>query len=405
MKKLSLLGLLCTAFSVLSFAGVPPVKSSQTFDYHISKAESYFSQSKDAPYHLTERISSDNFEAMTFYYDDANRLICIYDSSDLQVRDSLTYNQNNQVIRLDGYQWMNEDWTHVYYIEYTYDANGNRNSRTNYNYIQGEGFVLGGIYEYNYEQNVLVSHTMYFGENWLYETCDYIYNAAEQLIMELYMQDGFSGFDSSMKVLYFYNDDGRLSRKENYFYDESGWNMESYDEYVYDASGNCTEHNKKNPSGDYVDRRLYEFNAEISASDVILPTASPELYLPEFFDDANMRVLEHWYAADFYNPLQYICDYVYYYDGESVGIRDVAARTEMTAYPNPTNGIVHLSDANTQSSVACVSVWDVQGRPVGNVSLGQDAHTVDLSGCRSGIYLLRAECKDGGVHFVKVVKK
>ena len=47
---------------------------------------------------------------------------------------------------------MNGQWQNVYFIQYGYNEQGYMTSRANYNNFNGE-WVLGGVYEYTYNEN------------------------------------------------------------------------------------------------------------------------------------------------------------------------------------------------------------------------------------------------------------
>jgi photosystem II stability/assembly factor-like uncharacterized protein len=68
----------------------------------------------------------------------------------------------------------------------------------------------------------------------------------------------------------------------------------------------------------------------------------------------------------------------------NTGINDPTAN-EITVYPNPTNGKVTLSTANSQSVITSISVFNITGKEVSAV--GSEV-TVDLSSQPKGLYIL-----------------
>src|SRR5690554_1628481 len=107
-------------------------------------------------------------------------------NDNVRYRDTLTYDVANNVIKLDGYQQINGNWTHVYYLDYEYDQDGNLTTRKNYNSFGGSTFKLGGIYKYFYNSNnQLESWELYFNETDLIEVGTVTYNAEGKKLEEL----------------------------------------------------------------------------------------------------------------------------------------------------------------------------------------------------------------------------
>ena len=69
-----------------------------------------------------------------------------------------------------------------------------------------------------------------------------------------------------------------------------------------------------------------------------------------------------------------------------------------TVYPNPTQGTLTLS---TKADIKELSLLDVMARPCANLDV---RHALDLSAHPAGLYLLRAEDKEGRVQVERVVK-
>ena len=94
-----------------------------------------FAQNVDKEYSLAEVRSSDDLEYERYTYNSDLLLEAtdILFEDGIEVKDSLSYDAAKNPIKLDRYQLLNGSWTHVSYIDYTYDANGNRLSRSNYN--------------------------------------------------------------------------------------------------------------------------------------------------------------------------------------------------------------------------------------------------------------------------------
>ncbi|MCR4964118.1 MAG: T9SS type A sorting domain-containing protein [Bacteroidales bacterium] len=364
----------------------------------------FFGNQKDATYRLTDRLSSDHYEAKHFWYDAQGHVIAMKDSvGDYTLSiDSMTYDAYDRVVRIDGYQYFDDEdvWKHVYYVNYAYDANGNMIQRTNFNSFGTANFEQGGVYDYQYDsQNRLVHHDLYLGNySTLIETGDYFYNTAGQIVLENYMQ-GYGSLDSSLKVTYEYNAEGRKSSMTQYYYEGFGWEAGSTDLYLYDAYGNCIEHSVRTSDGEYSDRRFYEYNTYIPSSEVSMPYYIPELYLPEAFDDAHLRNLEHWYTWDADHVLQYVCDYIYLYNGQTVNV-ETFDLVSFTIYPNPTYGIVHID--NLEGDLHNIEVYDLFGHLLSN-TITTDGQ-IDLTSCPAGVYIVKARLSDGRTIHQKLVR-
>lgn len=367
-----------------------------------------FNNFRGDTYRLTERLSSDRYEVKHFWYDQNDRVIAIKDSAGdptygtVQVIDSMTYDAQNRVTRVDGYQKLNGVWKHVYYVNYVYDVDGNLVERTNFNSFGSDSFEQGGIYEYVYENGRRVSHEMYFGDHAaLGERCFYQYDAQGRLASETYLQ-GYFSIDTTMKITYAYDAAGRKTDLRYFYYDEPNWEADRWETFFYDAAGNCVEHSVKNAQGQYTDRRFYDYNATIQASEVSMPYYIPEMMLPEAYDDANMRVLEHWYTLDVDYVLQYICDYAYLYNGVFMSVEDRETPTVSVA-PNPTSGLLKVNAEGRVMQSA--SLYDLSGRLINTYVVNDATASIDMSQVSAGIYVLKMLLEDGSPVVKKVIKQ
>lgn len=377
-----------------------------------SPVEKYLFKNKavNATYHLSDRISTDRYELKHFTYDQNERVIAVKDSSGdpqygfLMVIDSITYNEQNLVSRIDGYQLLDGVWKHVYYVNYRYDADGNMIERTNFNSFGSESFSQGGVYDYIYENGRLVRHDMYFGDHaTIAEQCFYQYDAQNHLISEISLQ-GFGVLDSSLRTNYTYDANGRLSSLQIFIYEPDlyVWDTDNSEYFLYDDAGNCIEHSVKNRLGMYTDRRFYDYHATITSDQVSMPYYVPELSYPEAYDDANMRILEHWFTLDVNYDLQYVCDFQYLYDGQEMSVEDLPM-AQSSVYPNPTDGLLHIR--NDQQNVKNIMLYDVFGKLLLSESVNDASGVVNMSQYPSGVYLLKMTLEDGRTDVQKIMKR
>ena len=91
-----------------------------------------------------------------------------------------------------------------------------------------------------------------------------------------------------------------------------------------------------------------------------------------------------WETADAEGNLVYICDYDFAYC-EVQGVNNlISDLQEMFIFPNPTNGVVRISQKNVEK----VEVLDMNGRTV--LQQEQNCNTIDLSNLSSGLYIMKA---------------
>ena len=66
---------------------------------------------------------------------------------------SLFYDERGNIVKLATWQKLDGEWLYACYVDYTYNEQNLRTSRTNYNdFHDGWGFQLGGVYRYNYDE-------------------------------------------------------------------------------------------------------------------------------------------------------------------------------------------------------------------------------------------------------------
>lgn len=86
---------------------------------------------------------------------------------------------------------------------------------------------------------------------------------------------------------------------------------------------------------------------------------------------------------------------------EVLGIGEVLLLNNIRVYPNPTNGLLTVS--NTSTTGLQISVYDINGRLLLNKNFGQDDNTIDISNFSNGMYLLTIKTDLGEIS-KKVIK-
>lgn len=316
----------------------------------------------------------------------------------IQVRDSLLYDNSNNITKIDGHQLMNGTWIKVSFIDYTYDANGNSTSRLNYNSFGGTTFTLGGVYNYHYENNQLTSWELLMGGTDLVKMATLTYNTDGKIVKQLAQDTWNSGsFENSWKIDYIYNTDGTLKTSNQSFWDGiSSWDSAGGDWFYYDDNKNCIKWEFK--SGNTVtNKNEYEYNLDFTVDQIVFPINPEEQALKKgLVEMNNMVTLNHWYTENDQGNLVYICDYIYSYD--LIGIVGVPIHDQIVdnlrIYPNPTSDLITVSSG--KKSIQNIDIIDTMEKLVFKESnLNKKETNLDLSSLSSGVYYIRLSTSKG----------
>jgi len=331
-------------------------------------------------YKLDGCTSNDGHEFYNFYYS-GSQLIATYSEvvGDYKLYDSLHYNDIGQLVRLSGWQWLNGQWTNVYYIDYTYNSQGLLATRSNYNHFSGN-WELGGVYEYSYNtdgQLVLTELTM-AGSSYVFQKVEYTYNDG-LLKRELWsLNPSGMGMEPSESLTYTYSN-GRKQTVYDSIWNGNGWDYEGRETFTYNADGNCTQHS----TYDYINRETsrseYEYNTTLLSA-TLMPY-HPELTRPKTYGNVNTYTTEHWYQMDANQVFGYAWDYNYEYSA-FVTISDTDKVPSMTVYPNPATERLYV-DAPISTSY---SLYDLAGRQ--HLSGQITPAGIDVSTLPAGFYRL-----------------
>ncbi len=359
----------------------------------------------DYNYRLASYNTDDNYIDCSYSYDSQHRLIAVHElvPSEYELIDSVRYNEQNQLVRLDGYQRMGNIWMNVYFIEYTYNAQGLIASRSNYNNFDGI-FELGGTYDYTYNEAGQIIHTELTMSDIVYQTGDYEYENG-LLATEIWSYSNpFSQsdeFEPAERMSYTYNNDGNLSLIVYELYDGiSTWSLYGRRTYTYNEQGNCTEIHAYDASGSETERSIFTYDNRL-LEETLMPW-NPEITRPQTFNNKNIYTVEEYWALDVDFVLQYVCDYEYNYVGinEGVGLAEVE-QLPLTITPNPTENIIVLS--GLAEGTHQMEIIDMAGRIVmsDNVS---NSKQIDLSDLQKGCYLVKV-MNNQNLYTSKVVLK
>lgn len=277
-------------------------------------------------YKLVRFSDNYNVELTEFIYNTDHVMIATHNVLDESERyewyDSLKYDNNGNLVRLDCWQLLNKKFKYVNYIDYTYDDQNRITSRTNYNLIQGN-WELGGIYTYTYDESGHHVLTQLEMGGAVFQEIDYIYdgNNLQEEIWKLKSMSG-TALEVSEKISYEYDSLDRVIAMYDSTYDGSAYTFFRRHIYSYDADGNCEYHKAFDSTGE-VERSAYTYCDKLK-SETLMPY-TPEMTRPENTQyNVNVYTKEEYWTLDADFVFQHMCDYNYEYIGiNESGVEDV----------------------------------------------------------------------------------
>lgn len=340
-------------------------------------------------YFLDRFYSDDGVDQIQFYYNGDNLLESYHSISNAggeidDLIDSLYYDERGNVIRIDFFQYYENEWIFPSYITYTYDDDNHRLTRTNYN-DWGSGFELQGIYTYSYDGDQLTGYEMTLGGTLLMRgTYSYDGNGlCTQLLEEYNDAWGGTGWNNSALTTYFYDEAGNCTN-ETYAYWNDGWVPDSSIDRLFDANGNCKQR-EKHSNGQVAERVTYTYDDACTINHVLLPYHPEPNYTWDPF--ANRPLSYAWEAANDGGQLVYVCDYIFEYGSfEGLPQHDTPVTDMMTVYPNPSQGEMTIS----LEGLRRYEIIDMNGQTVMQGQANGKRHTIDVSTLASGLYLVKA---------------
>lgn len=356
---------------------------------------------------LTERISDDGLEYEKYLYnpDDLMKEKQVLYSDGLEAKEIYHFDANNRVVKLDGHQILDGEWTHTYYVDYTYDANGNKTSRTNYNSFGGSTFELGGIYEYEYQNNRRIGWSLTM-MNEIVEQGELLYDGNGRLTEEV-AQNSWWGepMENAWRTVYSYGENDVLDKAQQYYWSGSSWIISSTDLFYYDSNDNCIkwEHLSDNI---VTNKYEYEYNLDYNRNELVLPNSPEDEAEPfRWVQYNNQMVLSHWYTQDDNGDLVYICDFLYNYTPYgTMGIQENNfAHASFLVYPNPATEQITILSEGVQ--IKNISVIDMSGKTVMKQKAGNNnTFQLNVSNLASGTYVVQGVTSKGSVSKTIVVK-
>jgi hypothetical protein len=340
-------------------------------------------------YFLDRYSSNDHVDQVQFYYNADNLLESYHCISNMggeidDLIDSLQYDERGNVIRIDFYQFYNNEWIYPSYITYTYDDNNHRLTRTNYN-DWGTGFELQGVYTYSYDGDLLTGYEMTLG-GMLLMRGTYTYDGnghCTQCLEEYNDAWGGTGWSNSALTTYTYDEAGNCINETSSSW-SNGWVPDSSTDRIFDANGNCLQR-EKHSNGLIVDRVRYTYDETCTINQVLMPYHPEPNYTWDAF--ANRPLSCAWETANDGGQLIYVCDYIFEYGTyEGISQNETPVMDIMAIYPNPTQGEMTIKLEGLRQ----YEIIDMNGQTVMQGHANGKQHTIDVSTLSSGIYLVKA---------------
>jgi len=340
-------------------------------------------------YLLDHYYSDDGVDRVQFYYNANNLLESYHSTTNMggeieDYIDTLMYDERGNVVRVNFYQFYDNEWIFPSYVTYTYDDNNHRLTRTNYN-DWGSGFELQGVYTYSYNGDQLTNYEMTLGGTLLMRGT-YTYDAegrCTQCLEEYNDAWGGTGWSNSALTNYTYDGAGNCIN-ETYSYWSNGWVPDSSIERLFDTKGNCLQREKRS-NGQVVDRVSYTYDEECTINHVLLPYHPEPVYKWDTF--ANRPLGYAWETANDNGQLIYVCDYIFEYVSFEILPQHESSQLEMmVVYPNPAHNEMTLS----LEGLHRYEIIDMNGQTVMQGLANSKLHTINISGLASGLYLVKA---------------
>ncbi len=367
----------------------------------------------DYQYRISTYMSIDGFETYNYNYSDAlgtdlQGIHKIDLTEQMELIDSLVYDEEGRIISIQTHQLFDYGWRKVCWVDYTYNEMGLRATRKNYNdFGDGYGGILGGTYYYSYNDEGKMTRRELEFDNYLFELVEYHYNDKGQLEAEVAKQDAFTGtFENSMLKEYYYDDNGNPITTMVYYWSYD-WYLQMSFMQEYDEYGNCIVEKTFSAEGIAQEKRVYEYDLEVSA-DKVFHYPNPEGGYPTLPPMKNkVESYESWLVNQNTNELVYLRDYLFIYDVISDGdddddtdttsVNNISVNTRI--YPNPTSDYVMIES----EEVDHVQLFDICGRELFATEV-RGTLAIDMTEYEAGIYFVRLH-SNGATSVQKVVKK
>lgn len=313
-----------------------------------------------------------------YSYDASNNLI-----NDLeQITDGLVYNNlytysydaNNNLINVLYQNWNNNVWTNISQNVYSYDASNNQTSSL-YQTWNGSAWVNSKKDSYTYDVNNNLINDLQ--QNW----------------------DGNTWVNFSQFVYTYDANSNQNNRLYQKWYN-SAWVNYYQDIYTYDANNNQTVDLNQNfiANGTLENSNQYTFNYDSNNNQTSnltqtwLVNAWLNVQHYNFTYDANNYIqtgLEGTWNGTSFSKSD---STHYYYHQVTTGITSIIDQTQLSIYPNPTNGVINIASSNNLQQI---EIYNLLGEKVYESKPNNSNTAIDLSEQSKGIYFIKTYTEKG----------
>ena len=316
-----------------------------------------------------------------FAYDEQNRIVTITESGDdYSYKIEYLYNENSMVSKEFEFELLDDVWDTIGKTIYEYDPDGHMVTSNSYDY-DGE-WIPSGRMTWEYVAGKL-DHDIYYyyGEtDWMPLTRnDYAYNS-EGLCREQLQSHWEGVWTESYKIEYEYDEAGnRQTVTSSTRYELDDWIYTYKTRYYYDENGNChasEEYYYNETDWEIESTTTYNYDLAVSVETTagILMIWDEDLPIHNKLLDCQIRAYgDEWNTTFYYS--------------DCVGLVE---KPECTAqlWPNPASETVHINGLDA----AEVQVYNALGQIVKTVKSSNEINVSDLA---EGVYLLRITSIDG----------
>lgn len=346
-----------------------------------------------------------------FFYNDKNQLdsmtIHIMGNQPYKAYRTFEYDEKGMNTRENGYQYLNGKFKHIFYVDYTYNEDGQMKTRLNYNSTGGDECKLSAKMEWSYKDGRIDKVSTYFpswtveGEFDLFSEERYIYKDNVLQAREIWtIPYSSTELHKASSTEYTYNQSGQMEEEFSTNYDTENGNPTSTvtNVYTYDQNGNLIEYanypqNREEPALKYV----YVYNEEVKRENVVLPYNFEDAVAPHYIAMMNSTNIiekeEWWQVPQEADHLVHGGDYIWTYSKNTSSI-------DHKKLPNlGINFFIHNESLYFQGLAEgqLIQLFDVNGSLIIQDSYKQSG--ISLNTLPKGIYLIRTS--QGAFRFVK----
>ncbi|MBD78767.1 MAG: hypothetical protein CL840_07595 [Crocinitomicaceae bacterium] len=335
-------------------------------------------------YDVHNGTSWDYSERTTYDYDTVNNrlnwtLMEEYNSTsskwEVFLKDYHYYNASNQIINDSGktYNSSTKKWEINQATTYTYNGKGLLINMTTADFAGTWDNRDKTEYTYNASDQLVKTETFrwVFGA-WEPENRDsYNYNSKKLVSKMISEEYGFSKFDSTEITNYSYTSFDSLKSWETLEY-QAGWKKSEKAEFMYNSSDLRTQGLIKEWNGSSYDN--------LEKTDISRSSSG----------NKKFWVTYDWFFGSWHNSWRMTFIYDSSSTPSSVALDDF--KNEIKLFPNPVTSSLNISlRAELQSEITILSMDGTTVRPKSTI---QDK-PIDVSGLRSGYYILQIENQEG----------